>query len=46
MFIKEIKDKTISVSIPLVNGSGKTRIKTRPILNDYGLPFSTRSENL
>lgn len=45
MFIKEIKDKTISVSIPLVNGSGKTRIKTRPILNDYGLPFSTRSEN-
>jgi hypothetical protein len=45
MFIKQIiKGEKIVVNIPLVNGSGKTRIKTRPILNDYGVPFSTRSE--
>ena len=46
MYIKELdeKDKTIKVAIPLVNGTGKTRIKTRSILNEYGVPFSTRSQ--
>lgn len=47
MYIKSInKDKSISVAIPLTNGTGKTRIKKRSILNEYGIPVSTKQVNL
>ena len=45
MYIKNYdKDKKIiDVAIPLTNGTGKTRIKQRDILNQYGLPVATRT---
>lgn len=44
MFIKEIKKNEIKVAIPLTKGTDKTRIKKRSILNEYGIPVSTKSE--
>lgn len=44
MFIKEIKNKEIKVAIPLTKGTEKTRIKRRSILNEYGIPVSTKTE--
>ena len=44
MYIKEISDRKIKVAIPLTNGTGKTRIKKRSALNEYGLPVSTKTE--
>ena len=47
MYIKSKNDKdTIVVSIPLTTQTEKTRIKRRSILNQYGLPVATRSENI
>lgn len=44
MFIKEIKKNEIKVAIPLTKGTEKTRIKRRAILNEYGIPVSTKIE--
>lgn len=44
MFISSIKDNELKVAIPLTKGTEKTRIKRRSILNEYGVPVSTRSE--
>ena len=44
MYIKEIKNQEIKVAIPLTKGTDKTRIKKRSILNEYGIPVSTKSE--
>ena len=46
MFIEKIDDenKKLFISIPLTNGTGKTRIKSRSFFNEYGIPVSTRSE--
>ena len=44
MYITEIDKEKIKVAIPLTNGTGKTRIKKRSLLNEYGLPVSTKSE--
>jgi len=44
MYIKEICDQKIKVAIPLTKGTEKTRIKKRSILNEYGIPVSTKSE--
>ena len=46
MFIKVLdnKNKNISVAIPLTKGTEKTRIKKRSILNEYGIPVSTKQE--
>ena len=44
MFINEITNKTIKVAIPLTKGTEKTRIKKRSILNEYGIPVSTKVE--
>lgn len=44
MFIQEIKNQEIKVAIPLTKGTDKTRIKKRSILNEYGIPVSTKSE--
>ena len=44
MYIKEIKNQEIIVSIPLTKGTDKTRIKKRSVLNEYGVPVSTKSE--
>ncbi len=44
MFIKEIKKNEIKVAIPLTKGTEKTRIKRRSILNEYGIPVSTKIE--
>lgn len=44
MFIKEIKKNEIKVAMPLTKGTDKTRIKKRSILNEYGIPVSTKSE--
>lgn len=42
MFIKNIIDgKEIQVAIPLTATSGKTRIKQRSMLNEYGIPVAT-----
>lgn len=47
MFIKETnKGVNIKVAIPLTKGTEKTRIKKRSILNEYGVPVSTKSEAL
>lgn len=47
MYIKKFEEgKSISVAIPLTKGTDKTRIKRRSILNEYGLPVATRSENI
>lgn len=46
MFITEIKNKNIKVAIPLTKGTEKTRIKRRSILNEYGIPVSTKVEPL
>lgn len=46
MFIQEIRNQEIKVAIPLTKGTGKTRIKKRSILNEYGIPVSTKSEPL
>lgn len=39
---EEIANHSIKVSIPLTNGTGKTRIKKRSMLNEYGIPVATR----
>lgn len=44
MYIQEINNKEIKVAIPLTKGTDKTRIKKRSILNEYGIPVSTKSE--
>lgn len=46
MYISEKNDsiQKISVVIPLTNGTGKTRIKKRTILNSYGVPVPTKQE--
>ena len=44
MFIRELKNKEIRVAIPLTKGTDKTRIKKRSILNEYGVPVSTKTE--
>lgn len=44
MYIKEFGDQKIKVAIPLTKGTEKTRIKKRSILNEYGVPVSTKSE--
>ena len=44
MFIKEISKEEIKVAIPLTKGTEKTRIKRRSILNEYGIPVSTKVE--
>lgn len=44
MFIQEIQNQEIKVAIPLTKGTDKTRIKKRSILNEYGIPVSTKSE--
>ena len=46
MYIEKLDstNKEIKVAIPLTNGTGKTRIKKRSILNEYGVPVSTKSE--
>lgn len=46
MFIEKIdnENKKLFISIPLTNGTGKTRIKSRSFFNEYGVPVSTRSE--
>lgn len=36
--------KELSVSIPLIKGKDKIRVKKRSILNEYGMPVATRSE--
>ena len=44
MYIQEIKNNEIRVAIPLTKGTDRTRIKRRRILNEYGIPVSTKSE--
>lgn len=44
MYIQETKNQEIKVAIPLTKGTDKTRIKKRSILNEYGIPVSTKSE--
>lgn len=44
MYIQNLNNNEIHVAIPLTNGTGKTRIKKRSILNEYGIPVSTKSE--
>ena len=44
MFINNIDNNELRVAIPLTKGTEKTRIKRRSILNEYGVPVSTRSE--
>lgn len=44
MFIKTIKNNEIKVAIPLTKVTGKTRIKSRSILNEYGIPVATRKK--
>ncbi len=45
MFIKNIGNNEITVAIPLTKGTEKTRIKKRTILNEYGIPVSTKQEH-
>lgn len=44
MFIKEINKNEIKVAIPLTKGTEKARVKKRSILNEYGIPVSTKTE--
>lgn len=44
MFILKADNQEIKVAIPLTKGTEKTRIKKRSILNEYGIPVSTKSE--
>ena len=44
MYIKQFGDQQIKVAIPLTKGTDKTRIKKRSMLNEYGVPVSTKSE--
>lgn len=45
MYINTINEKvSLKVSIPLTKGTEKTRIKRRTILNEYGIPVSTKKE--
>ena len=37
--------KEINVLIPLTVPTGKIRIKQRSILNEYGIPFASRTNN-
>ncbi len=39
------KNQNLLVKIPLTNGTGKSRIKKRSILNEYGYPVATKREN-
>lgn len=45
MYIKEIleNEKIIKIAIPLTNGTGKTRIKERKSIAEYGKPVATRT---
>ncbi len=43
---KDKEHKIITVSIPITNGTGKSRIKKRSITNEYGFPVVTRDKNL
>lgn len=36
--------KTLTIEIPLTNGTGKTRIKQRSFFNEYGIPVPTRKK--
>ena len=46
MYINNVNEsaKTLNITIPLTNGTGKPRIKKRSFFNEYGLPVSTKSE--
>ena len=44
MYIKEFREQELVVAIPLTKGTDKTRIKSRSILNEYGIPVSTKKE--
>ncbi len=44
MPIQKIENQTITVNIPLTTPRGKTRIKKRDDLTEYGVPVSTKSE--
>jgi len=47
MYIKSKNDKdSLSVAIPLTAQTGKTRIKKRSMLNQYGIPVATRSTQI
>lgn len=48
MYIKKLdkENKKIFVAIPLTSTSGKTRIKEKSILNEYGIPVPTRTKPL
>ena len=42
MYIKKLEEKKeITVAVPLTTTSGKTRVKKRSILNEYGIPVAT-----
>lgn len=44
MYIQSLQNQEIKVAIPLTKGTDKTRIKKRSMLNEYGIPVSTKSE--
>ena len=47
MYIKKLEEnKEITVAVPLTTTSGKTRVKKRSILNEYGIPVATCQNNL
>ena len=44
MFINKAENNEIIVAIPLTKGTEKTRIKKRRVLNEYGIPVSTKQQ--
>lgn len=47
MYIEKIvKNESISVAVPLTKGTEKTRIKSRSIMNEYGVPVATKQTPL
>jgi len=40
----DARAQELTVTIPLTNGTGKTRIKERSFFNQYGLPVPTKTE--
>lgn len=44
MFIQKLTKGQIKVAIPLTKGTEKVRIKRRSVLNEYGIPVSTKAE--
>jgi hypothetical protein len=48
MYIKKIdeQNKVLHIAIPLTQTSGKTRIKQRSFIYEYGLPFPPRSNKI